>query len=86
VVPAASAEPEPDPLPQREPSPESDPPPKADPPPGLEPEPPIHKAGAAGRLLEAAGDFEAHVAQARAQLDALEDALGRLERYDAPAE
>jgi hypothetical protein len=50
------------------------------------PEPPIHEAGAAGRLLAAAGDLEAHVAQARAQLDALEDALGRLERYDAPAD
>ena len=50
------------------------------------PEPPIHEAGAAGRLLAAAGDLEAHVAQARAQLDALEDALGRLERYDQPAD
>jgi hypothetical protein len=50
------------------------------------PEPPIHEAGAAGRLLAAAGDLEAHVAQARAQLDALEDALARLERYDAPAD
>ena len=50
------------------------------------PEPPIHEAGAAGRLLAAADDLEAHVAQARAQLDALEDALARLERYDPPAE
>jgi hypothetical protein len=50
------------------------------------PAPPIHEAGAAGRLLAAAGDLEAHVAQARAQLDALEDALARLERYDAPAD
>jgi hypothetical protein len=49
-------------------------------------EPPIHEAGAAGRLLAAVGDLEAHVAQARAQLDALEDALARLERYDPPAE
>jgi hypothetical protein len=49
-------------------------------------EPPIHEAGAAGRLLAAAGDLQAHVAQARAQLDALEDALGRLERYDPPGE
>jgi hypothetical protein len=49
-------------------------------------EPPIHEAGAAGRLLAAAGDLEAHVAQARAQLDALEDALARLARYDPPAE
>jgi hypothetical protein len=50
------------------------------------PEPPIHEAGAAGRLLAAAGDLEAHVARARAQLDALEDALARLERYDAPGD
>jgi hypothetical protein len=49
-------------------------------------EPPIHEAGAAGRLLAAAGDLEAHVAQARAQLDALEDALARLERYDMPSD
>jgi hypothetical protein len=49
-------------------------------------EPPIHEAGAAGRLLAAAGDLAAHVAQARAQLDALEDALARLARYDPPAE
>jgi hypothetical protein len=49
------------------------------------PEPPIHEAGAAGRLLAAAGDLQAHVAQARAQLDALEDALARLARYDPPA-
>jgi hypothetical protein len=49
-------------------------------------EPPIHEAGAAGRLLAAAGDLEAHVAQARAQLDALEDALARLERYDVPSD
>jgi hypothetical protein len=49
-------------------------------------EPPIHEAGAAGRLLAAAGDLEAHVAQARAQLDALEDALARLARYDPPAQ
>ena len=48
-------------------------------------EPPIHEAGAAGRLLAAAGDLQAHVAQARAQLDALEDALARLARYDPPA-
>ena len=49
-------------------------------------EPPVHEAGAAGRLLAAAGDLEAHVAQARAQLDALDDALGRLERYDQPGD
>jgi hypothetical protein len=55
-----------------------------EPPPEPPTEPPIHEAGAAGRLLAAAGDLEAHVAQARAQLDALEDALARLERYDPP--
>jgi hypothetical protein len=49
-------------------------------------EPPIHETGAAARLLAAAGDLEAHVAQARAQLDALEDALERLERFDVPAD
>jgi hypothetical protein len=54
--------------------------------PESDPEPPIHEAGAAGRLLAAAGDLEAHVAQARAQLDALEDAMARLERFDPPAE
>jgi predicted ArsR family transcriptional regulator len=47
-------------------------------------EPPIHEAGAAGRLLAAAGELEVHIAQAREQLDALEEALGRLERYDPP--
>jgi hypothetical protein len=57
-----------------------------EPAPEAEPEQPIHEAGAAGRLLAAAGDLEGHVAQARAQLDALEDALARLERYDPPAE
>ena len=54
--------------------------------PELPREPPIHEAGAAGRLLAAAGELEAHIAQAREQLDALEEALARLERYDAPAD
>jgi hypothetical protein len=54
--------------------------------PELPREPPIHEAGAAGRLLAAAGELEAHIAQAREQLDALEEALGRLERYDPPAD
>ena len=54
--------------------------------PRLPREPPIHEAGAAGRLLAAAGELEAHIAQAREQLDALEEALGRLERYDQPAD
>ena len=49
-------------------------------------EPLIHEAGAAQRLLAAAGELEAHVAQARRQLDALEEALGRLERGDQPGE
>ena len=75
-------EPEPDP----DPLPEPDPDPLPEPDPSPPEEPPIHEAGAAGRLLAAAGDLEAHVAQARAQLDALEDALARLERYDPPAE
>jgi hypothetical protein len=71
--------------------PEPPPPPPVAPaeleaPPEPPPQPPIHEAGAAGRLLAAADDLQAHVAQARAQLDALEDALARLERYDPPAE
>ena len=69
---AVEPEPEPGPAPESELGPPA--------------EPPIHEAGAAGRLLAAVGDLEAHVAQARAQLDALEDALARLERHDAPAE
>jgi hypothetical protein len=68
------------------PEPDPPPPPVAPAEPDPPPEPPIHEAGAAGRLLAAAGDLEAHVAQARAQLDALEDALARLARYDPPAE
>ena len=64
----------------------AEPAPLPEPEPEAPAEPPIHEAGAAGRLLAAAGDLEAHVAQARAQLDALEDALARLERYDPPAE
>ena len=77
-------------LPQPEPSPPPVVAPDVSPVAPAEPtppaEPPIHEAGAAGRLLAAAGDLEAHVAQARAQLDALEDALARLARYDPPAE
>ena len=75
-----AVEPGPPPEPDRDPAPEAEPEPV---PPA---EPPIHEAGAAGRLLAAAGELEGHVAQARAQLDALEDALARLERYDPPAE
>ena len=82
----AASLPEPGPQPPPEPEPvdavaAAEPAEPAEPP----PEPPIHEAGAAGRLLAAAGDLEAHVAQARAQLDALEDALARLARYDPPA-
>jgi hypothetical protein len=77
-------------LPEQEPSPPPVVAPVVSPVAPVEPappaEPPIHEAGAAGRLLAAAGDLEAHVAQARAQLDALEDALARLARYDPPAE
>jgi hypothetical protein len=66
--------------------PEAPPEPAAPPYPEVPREPPIHEAGAAGRLLAAAGELEAHIAQAREQLDALEEALGRLERYDPPAD
>ncbi len=55
------------------------------PPPQPEPvpaEPPVHEAGAPARLLAAAGELEAHVAQARAQLEALENALARVEHRD----
>jgi hypothetical protein len=75
---AVAVEPGPPPEPEPHPAPAAEPEPSA--------EPPIHEAGAAGRLLAAAGDLEGHVAQARAQLDALEDALARLERYDPPPE
>ena len=67
-------------------APEAPPEPAASPYPTAPREPPIHEAGAAGRLLAAAGELEAHIAQARQQLDALEEALGRLERYDPPAD
>ena len=67
-------------------APEASPTPAAAPYPEAPREPPIHEAGAAGRLLAAAGELEAHVAQAREQLDALEEALRRLERYDPPAD
>ncbi len=60
--------------------------PPAPPEPPAPPAPPIHEAGAPARLLAAAGELEAHVAQARAQLDALEDALDRLQRDEAGSE
>jgi hypothetical protein len=84
----AASLPEPAPPPPVVPVTPAPPPPLAVAPvePASPPEPPIHEAGAAGRLLAAAGDLEAHVARARAQLDALEDALARLERYDAPGD
>jgi hypothetical protein len=59
--------------------------------PATAPEPPVDPApaqalGAPARLLAAACELEAHVARARAQLDALEDALRRLEGDDGPDE
>ena len=82
----AASLPEPAPPPPVAPVTPAPPPPPLAVEPAPPPEPPIHEAGAAGRLLAAAGDLEAHVARARAQLDALEDALARLERYDAPGD
>jgi hypothetical protein len=61
--------------------------PEPEPPaPAAPPEPPVHEAGAPARLLAAASELEANVAQARAQLDALQDALARVERADDAAE
>jgi hypothetical protein len=74
------------PAPVEAPAPEAPAEPAAVPYPHAPREPPIHEAGAAGRLLAAAGELEAHIAQAREQLDALEEALGRLERDDPPAD
>ena len=74
------------PAPEAPAAPEAPPAPVASPYPEAPREPPIHEAGAAGRLLAAAAELEAHIAQARQQLDALEEALGRLERYDPPAD
>jgi hypothetical protein len=76
------------------PAPEATPPP---PPPEPEPEPepepapapqmpPVHEAGAPDRLLAAASELELQVAQARLQLDAIEDALARVERVDESAD
>jgi hypothetical protein len=72
-----AAAPEPPPGPEALPPPEAPPAPEA---------PPVHEAGAPARLLAAAGELEAQVAQARAQLDALDDALARVERSDEAAE
>jgi hypothetical protein len=74
------------PAPVEPPAVETPPEPTASPEPAAPREPPIHEAGAAQRLLAAAGELEAHIAQARRQLDALEEALGRLERFDQPGE
>ena len=74
------------PAPVAAPAPAAPSAPAASPYPEAPREPPIHEAGAAGRLLAAAGELEAHIAQAREQLEALEEALGRLERYDLPAD
>jgi DNA double-strand break repair helicase HerA and related ATPase len=79
AVPEEPAPPEPPAL--------AEPPPIAEPPPVAEPAaPPVHEAGSPARLLAAAGELEAQVAQARAQLDALEDALARVERPDDATE
>ena len=83
-LPAPEPPPSPEPAAAPEPEPEPEPPePPAAPEP---PEPPIHQAGAPARLLAAASELEANVAQARAQLDALQDALARVERADEAAE
>jgi hypothetical protein len=77
--------PEPEP-PQPEPAPVS---PEPEPALAAEAEPPtpaVHEAGAPARLLAAAGELEAQVTQARAQLDALEAALARVERPVEDAE
>jgi hypothetical protein len=58
--------------------PAPEPPSAASPTDAPEPPPGAHVAGAPARLLAAAGELEASVAQARAQLDALDDALERL--------
>ena len=62
------------------PAPAEHAPPDAPPPESTPSDPPVHEAGAPARLLAAAGELEARVAQAQAQLDALEDALARAER------
>ena len=51
---------------------------------GGAPDPAPHAAGAPARLLAAAADFEAGVAQARVELDALDDALERLGQTARP--
>jgi hypothetical protein len=48
--------------------------------------PHAHEAGAPARLLAAAGELETGVGRARAQLDALEDALARVGRTVAQPE
>jgi hypothetical protein len=84
-APAPVPEPKPEP-PQLEPAP-----PSPEPEPALAaeaepPTPPVHEAGAPARLLAAAGELEAQVAQARAQLEALEAALARVVRPVEDAE
>jgi hypothetical protein len=87
-LPAPELPPSPEPAAAPEPEPEPPEAPAAQEPPAAPepPEPPIHQAGAPARLLAAAGELEASVAQARAQLDALQDALARVERADEAAE
>jgi hypothetical protein len=75
-LPAPEAAPPPPP-PEPEPEPEPEPTPQV---------PPVHEAGAPDRLLAAASELEEQVAQARLQLDALENALARVERVDETAE
>jgi DNA polymerase-3 subunit gamma/tau len=83
----AASLPAPEPPPSPEPAAAPEPEPEPEPPePPAAPEPPIHQAGAPARLLAAASELEANVAQARAQLDALQDALARVERADEAAE
>jgi hypothetical protein len=48
--------------------------------------PPPHGVGAPARLLAAAAEFEAGVAQARAELDALDDALERVGQSAPPSQ
>lgn len=48
--------------------------------------PSAHETGAPERLLAAAGELETQVAEAQAQLDALDDALDRLGRPGGAAD
>jgi hypothetical protein len=81
----------PAPAPVQEPEPPQPEPAALEPEPALAaeaepPTPPVHEAGAPARLLAAAWELEAQVAQARAQLEALEAALARVARPVEDAE